>query len=540
MNTDHAYQQSGAFIAHLIKNGFKKHGPAISRGEFEVHSIDLTPIKLNVQHMVPFVLAKRVSNRETVTPGQLDQILPDLLSLKQSLQRDIAVLIIGGELIGDESIVEELGLSGIAVMDRSTIESTCANADFVAKSKLLSTPLIRFLGRETLSPYISGRPAVAGRFFGRLSAVKRILPGGGNWTVLGNRRIGKTSLLQEIRARLRMQGVSTCWLYGGKYNSTLDAVHDILRELDQFRIADHVIADPNKAKNLPSYIHRMADSEKKNIAVFIDELDHILDFDAKQNFELLELLRETFQNHDSCRIFMAGFRQVMEASRSLNHPLFNFTKPYELQSLSRDEALEMITKPLSNLGVDLSGSDLANAIYRQTAGQPELIQIHCAEVIKMFEAEGKVPGGPDLFADVFNTEEYKQKVLGTFLANTNPYEELLCYLLIQDAEESGKIPQYEFGPADVDRVLKKVGYNIGLRQIMAIITQLKISGIITPIMGRTEKYKFSVPQFVGYCLRGNLTFSISKALEAAKNCSEEFAYWLDPEEVSGSGGKLNA
>jgi AAA+ ATPase superfamily predicted ATPase len=419
-------------------------------------------------------------------------------------------------------------------MDRSDIESAFAANDPVTRSKILSNALIKFLGRETLSPYISGRPAIGGRFFGRLSAVKSIFHGGTNWTVLGNRRIGKTSLLQEIRARFRLQGVETGWVYGGKCNSTLDVVYDILKELGQFRTADHVIADPYKTRNLPSYIHKMADSDKRSVALFIDELDHILEFDAKQNFEMLELLRATFQNHESCRIFMAGFRQVMEASNSIDHPLFNFTKPCYLQLLSREEALDMITRPLSNLGIDLSRSDLPNAIYRQTSGQPELIQIHCAETIRLFEDGGKIPNGQELFVDVFNNEEYKRKVLGTFLANTNPYEELLCYLLIEDSEKSSRATQYEFGLEDVDRLLKKVGYNVGLHEIQGIVTQLKISGIITPVRGRWEKYRFSVPQLAGYVLRGNLGFSISKALEAARSYSEkEFDYKLDPEEISG-------
>ncbi|HET9532830.1 MAG TPA: ATP-binding protein [Blastocatellia bacterium] len=540
MNTEPGYQPPGTFITHLIKNGFKRHGPVITRDEFEIHNLDLTSLKLNVPHMLPFVVAKRFSSHETVTFDQLEQVLPDLKSMAQSLQKGFIVLALGGRIQTDEMALKELGLSNIVVIDRADIESVNAAPDLPTRSKLLSATLVGPLGRERLSPYISGRPAIGGRFFGRSSTLKRLIPGEHNWTVLGNRRIGKTSLLQEIMARLKLQGVQTAWVYGGKCNSTQDVVYDILCDLDQFRSAEHVVADLYKARNLPSYVHRIADSENKNIALFIDELDHILEFDAKQNFEVLELLRATFQNHEACRIFLAGFRQVMEASRSINHPLFNFTKPHELELFGRDETTDMITRPLSHMGIDLTGTDLPEAVYRQTAGHPELIQIHCAELIRLYEDRGGIPSGPELFGDVFNNEEYKRKVLETFLANTNPYEELLCYLLIKDAEQRGMSMQYEFSPEDVDRVLNGVGYNIGLREIGAIITQLKVSGIITPIKGRNEKYRFSVPQLAGYCLRSNLDFSISKALAAARSSGSDFQYWLDPEETGGGGSKPNA
>jgi hypothetical protein len=139
-----------------------------------------------------------------------------------------------------------------------------------------------------------------------------------------------------------------------------------------------------------------------------------------------------------------------------------------------------------------------------------------------------LPSGADLLTEVFENEEYKQKVLGAFLANTNAHEALLCYLLFDDADKAGNPAQYEFGPKDVNRVLKGVGMRLGIPKINDIITHLKVSGIIARIPGTSDNYKFSAPQLVNYCISMQLDFCIEESLELVKQ-SEEAGITLSSE-----------
>jgi hypothetical protein len=346
------------------------------------------------------------------------------------------------------------------------------------------------------------------------------VPSSGNFTIIGNRRIGKTSLLKEIRERLRLEGVRTGEIYGATCSTTADVVHKLLQTLGKFREAEHVLTDPKRARNLASYVHSIPETDKVPVAVFIDELDRILEFDAKQNNEVLHLLRETFDGPSPCRIFLAGFRKVMEVKRSMEAPNFNFTTLLELPLFNREETYGMVTTPLERLGIGVANTDLPAAIYRETGGHPELIQIHCAAVVRYFQTSKKVPSGTDLLTEVFDNEEYKQKVLGTFLANTNPHEALLCYLLFEDAEKANHPAEYEFGPKDVNRVLKKVGVSLGIPGIVGIITHLKVSGIISRVAGTSDKYQFSAPQLVNYCIAMELDFCIAEALDLVKQSEE--------------------
>jgi len=522
------YQHPGAFITHLAKVGFKKNRPLTSDDEFEIHSLDLTPLKLDTTFFTPFLTSKRLSGQKVVTSDQLAEVFPELDRITKSLRSKIVVLVVGGKLISlDESLREDLGLIGVAVIDRPAIEEVMATQDAEGRATLLSGSLVRFLGREALSPYVSAHPATAGRFFGRSGLLKRIIPSANNFTIVGNRRIGKTSLLEEIKERLKLQNVSTGKVYGATCGSTEDVVYELLRSLGRFREAEKCLHRP---KNLASAIHAALEDDKQPIAVFIDELDRILEFDSKQNWELMDILREAFSDERPCRVFLAGFRKVIEEKQSLASPLFNFTTSIELPLFTRQDAVEMVSTPLERLGISVSNTDLPEAIYRETAGHPELIQMHCAGIIRFVQDNNRVPTGADLLTSVFNDEDYKQRVVGTFLANTNALEELLCYLLTADAERGGDPTEHEFGHQEVNRVLKEVNITLPLRHIDGIIHNLKVSGIISPVGGAHERFRFSAPQLASYFISLNLKFCIEKALERLRELGDNAGVWTERSE----------
>jgi AAA domain len=527
--------QPGNFIAHLNKCGFRRRRPVVNTDNFEIHTLDLTPLKLNVSQFVPCLIPKKLTSKDWITIDILEPLLPLVEKEAKELKAPralAAILAVGGKLSSDPRIVELFSQANVAIIDRTTIEAVTASEDLAVKSRLLGVRLSNFIERAALSPYVAGRPAVGPSFFGRSTVIKRILPGNSNWTIIGNRRIGKTSLLKEIKERLELQHenrIRTVEIYGHACKSTWEVAYHILLGLKEHKAANEVKTDPFNALLLPSRVHKIPDSDNQPVAIFIDELDYILDFDAQQDYEVLHLLRDTFE-HPDCRIFLAGFRRVMKAKNSQTNPLFNFTNAEELHLLTREECQQMISLPLTNLGIELNNSDLPAMIYRETGGHPELIQVHCATLIRLYDAKGRIPDGAELLKEVFNDADYRRKVQGAFLANTNAVEQLLCYLLIAEADKTEHAADYEFGIQDVDRVLKSVEVNLDLQKLCAMITNLKVSGYIAPLPGRREHYRFSAPQLVGYFLTMDLDFCIAKAQETVQAIGDiDLVLWADPD-----------
>jgi hypothetical protein len=92
------FQPPGAFITHLMKNGFKRYGPVNTVDDFDIYNLDLTSLQLDVGILVPFVIAKRLSAYSLINPETLGKVLPDLVNLAQKTQRKFVLLAVGGRL----------------------------------------------------------------------------------------------------------------------------------------------------------------------------------------------------------------------------------------------------------------------------------------------------------------------------------------------------------------------------------------------------------------------------------------------------------
>jgi hypothetical protein len=132
------------------------------------------------------------------------------------------------------------------------------------------------------------------------------------------------------------------------------------------------------------------------------------------------------------------------------------------------------------------------------------------------EDHKRVPNASELLQGLFDMGEYRLKILGT-LANTNVLEELLCYLLMSDAERVKPTADYRFTSHDVQRVLAGAGIHSGARDVADIITNLKVSGIISLAPGTTESYRFSAPRLVDYCLTLDLNRCVEQAMERVRD-----------------------
>jgi hypothetical protein len=324
-----------------------------------------------------------------------------------------------------------------------------------------------------------------------------------NCTILGNRRIGKTSLMHEVRDRLKrnFSEGDTIWfadLYASKCENTLDAISLILPQLD-IRVPIHKSERVLRmfTKKFAELIQRKADTSNTSIVLFIDEFDKMLELDAGNNYEFLNLLRETAM-HDRCHVMIAGFRRLMETRTRQESPYFNFTKEIMLGRLSREETNDMVSVPLSRLGIRIQGENLPSVIYRETRGHPELIQMYCDAVVRLAGKNRCCPSQGQLINHVANDLAFNRAILHTFFANTNSLEQLVCLLLFEHARKKPEgIVNYEFGRDTIEEI-RPPWLNLSLNNdVMAILLNLTVGSLIEQIRG-TQKYRFAVPQLARY------------------------------------------
>lgn len=92
MSTDQSAQTPKAFIQHLIHEGFLRHRIPNTFDDFEVHELDLTPLKLNVSIFVPFIVPKQLAGASLGHVLQLWRAVEEQFNSRQK----ITVLLIGG------------------------------------------------------------------------------------------------------------------------------------------------------------------------------------------------------------------------------------------------------------------------------------------------------------------------------------------------------------------------------------------------------------------------------------------------------------
>lgn len=527
------FQPPSAFVKFLADTGLRRGRGVETAGDFEVHYLDLTSLKLMAGRYVPFVIPKRLSGHKVVTSEEIETVLDSMLDELRSIDADFSVLVVGGRVAPvSQSLRAKLRSEMVALLDGRTIESVMSgkkqerredHKEKLRRNCQLVQGLASSLGSRALSPYNPGTPVCGERFFGRKDALDEAMGSkrGGNVTIMGSRRIGKTSLLREIRHRMEMQGgdkVRVADIYASTYQATSDVLYAILRQVFIRQTeADRLMQDPTIAQNFPRVIQDAAKDGRFRIAVFVDELDDLLDRDVRGGEELMKILRATFQGQDACRIFFAGFRRVMAEALRDKSELFNFTKKIHLRGLSRDETWEMVEEPLTLLGVDVHDDHVA-MIYQETKGHPELVQMYCSELLSMTEKRnGRPPDANELVKQVVHSDAFRQRIFGTFMANANPFEELLTYLLISEMHvTSQSVDDFVFAPPEVDRALSNVELELDLAEIDGLLTNMRMISITEKKEGTANTYRFAFPALVSYIESQDLEFVKRKALHRAK------------------------
>jgi hypothetical protein len=506
----------GAFLKHLTATrGILRHRPSEDQNEFEIHSLDLTPLKLNLGYFTPFAIARHLSGHKTVEDTELEQLLPSLHEQVRRRQSPV-VLVVGGRLSPEcDRLASDYGAHLVAVLALTDIERIVNAPDQEAAWRAIAIALVKYLGAQRLSPYLWGRPAVGGRFFGRSEALTKAVGGkpGANVTIIGNRRIGKTSLLREIKGRLLRDNarLRTAEIYGNHHESAFSVAKELLVQLRP-DLERRLASEPELTDNLPAHITAIPDRSGDDVALFVDELDHILEFDARDNYRLLHMLRASFE-HERCRVFLAGFRRVMDAKHRLDTPLYNFTQAIELTSLTRHETEDMIRGPLGRLGIDVPAY-LPEAIMHETNGHPELVQLFCSKVVEYYVAHGAAPQAAELTNEVVDDDMFRQTVYTAFLKNLNPFERLLSLSLIARAGGTlGSVDDYHFGLRECDEVMSSAGARLSFPELDALAENLRVGGIISRMPGKERRFKFAVPRLADYVLADDLEFAIRKTRE---------------------------
>ena len=450
---------------------------------YSVYYTDLSSWKLRLTNRTPVVWVK-AKDMDSVSAEHLMQSLGDVVR-ERNLSRQIVLVLLDGNSFPLFKHKTSLNYNLVLVGGEEQKRITASRRPSGELLDMISTQVpISFL-----SPYETRAPVTGSRFFGREYETSRILANpDSNHTILGIRRIGKTSLLREIERILkeREDEARVVYLECSDLLSTDDYIREVVRklnprELPRVHMQKYVFFFPN-------FLERMRQVYKAKIIFLLDEVDNLVIM-QRGDWELFRMLRAS-SNKGACQYIIAGFREAMREQYMLDSPFYNFAQEIRLSEFTRQQARELIATPMENLRVHIRNEEeVVSRIYSETAGHPNLIQYYCTILLRRLDQTGQREINPESLFDVYSDEGFTSHLLTSFMQNTENREKAIIYAILMSAEEASS---KGFGLEEIDSILHKAGIILPQTALDDACNVLTLAGVIHR---KGKEFYFTSPVF---------------------------------------------
>jgi hypothetical protein len=264
----------------------------------------------------------------------------------------------------------------------------------------------RQLLRRRYNPYVAGGPVFAEElFFGREALIQRILQTihTNSLLLFGERRIGKTSILHQLRRRLErlddpeyrfhpvyvdLQGTPE-----ESFFATLaDQVFEALVPLGVGAGRQPALARPapyshhDLVAELRGLLRELQErgSKRVKLVLLIDEVDELNCYDPRVNQKLRSLFMKQFA--ESLVAVVAGV-QIRREWEKETSPWYNFFEEVAVEAIDADQARELVLRPIR--GVFRVEPGVAERIAARSGAKPYLIQRSCLALVNRLHDEGR-------------------------------------------------------------------------------------------------------------------------------------------------------
>lgn len=445
--------------------------------DLPIYMVNLSPLRLCLSAITPFI---QVTASDIHRFGE--ETITELVRQELIVRQDgpgSAVIVVEK----DGGFLSSLGKDPYwaAILDEDAIQRIMRHPN--PKRALLES-LLTLVPLRFLSPYEPNQPVTDSRFYGRSSELNLILSHPKrSFAIEGGRRIGKTSLLKEVKRVLldrvlpkqQAKRVVSYDFWG--YTGEAPFFEEVVRHFGE---GFPRLVRPDFASYFPRFVTRMKGVHGGPIIFVFDEVDDLIEYERNTNCRLLGLLKRIAQAGD-CRLLIAGFRDLSEELNRHATPL-TFCERVRLHNLKREQTMAMLRDPMTSMGVSLQ-RDVFPQILNDTGGHPHLIQLYGQALVEILDETGERTVTMAHVRQIKREGKLYDTLVETLIDNTTDLEFALVYSLA-DREE--------FGLEEIDEILSSRKMKLELKQTHRICRTLESIGVISR-RGQANTYQFSIP-----------------------------------------------
>lgn len=347
-----------------------------------------------------------------------------------------------------------------------------------------------------------GQPAKGWRFFGRKGELDKLVNSSGNFFVLGVRRIGKTSLLQEAARRLKKQGRKVVFIPCQNRRTPPEVIDALLRELD----ASTMYQVSRRAKQVTEHL---GDSILSNVlrqlvrdhpgtVLIFDEVGNAINENPKDDWLFAGTLREYSQNYD-LRVIMSGWQEFTLKWGEFEGPFVNFGSSIRLRGFEDAEVEEFVIDALGAWG-HVSDKRALRRLVTSRVGRHPLLLLYFGSAL-FHRLLDERAGDRDVL-EIANTlltvelqETFASAVAEVFYSNMP--SRILRYLFLLRCHEAEtaqqRVMDAEVSIEWIDEALTRIGYSSSSDQRRMMLEDLEMHGLVEPTGNMRVQYKIVAP-----------------------------------------------
>ena len=250
-----------------------------------------------------------------------------------------------------------------------------------------------------INPYIAGAPVTETRmFFGRediFEWIQNSLTGRYADHILvvhGQRRVGKTSVLKQLRNRLSEKYIPVFFDLQGRTHTTLDRflwwlARETVRVLKQDRSIEVPVPQKDDfARDLEYFENTFLPGLRPllnghNLLYTFDEFDNLEEGEVKKDLArpLIDHLRRLMEREEMSFIFSIGSSgRKLENMQATYTEFFKTALYKKISFLSEEQTKDLVTRPVE--GLLEYDHEAVEHIYELTSGHPYFTQLTCHEL----------------------------------------------------------------------------------------------------------------------------------------------------------------
>ena len=259
-----------------------------------------------------------------------------------------------------------------------------------------------FTSHNPYKPFATGNVPPE-MFYGRSHEMQSIMDPHGACFIYGGRQLGKSALLRAVERKIHRPSASHFAFFvdlkveGLGESRPIDDIWRILHfHVKQLGIVQSNYSVKKGHDQLIQDLFNWSKSDpQRQLFVLLDEADHLLDEDAKENFKRITSIKKIMDNTNrKIKFVFAGLHNVQRFSRIPNQPLAHLGAPICIGPLLNNgewrEATKLIEEPLNALGFRFEPRLLVNRILGHTNYQPSLIQLFCESLVRRLSESNQV------------------------------------------------------------------------------------------------------------------------------------------------------